>query len=63
MVIQGMIVIGGRNLALSILCNIILPVQAYIHLPPNLYSLTGKFNQPGYVGVHPRSNLYKFVDN
>ena len=33
-----MISIGGRNLALSILCNII---------PPNLYSLAEKFNQTG----------------
>ena len=25
---------------------------------PHLYSLIGKFNQPGYVGVRPRSNSY-----
>ena len=54
MVIQVMIFIGGRNLALSMLCKIIPPAGLFT----NLYSLTGKFNQPGYVGVRPRSNSY-----
>ena len=59
MVIQVMIFIGGRNLALSMLCNIIPPVGLLLtYSPTNLYSLTGKFNQPGYVGVRPRSNSY-----
>ena len=59
MVIQVMIFIRGRNLALSMLCNIIPPVGLLLVTSKStVYSLTEKFNQPGYVGVRPRSNSY-----
>ena len=48
-----MIFIGGRNLALSMLCNIIPPVGLLLFT-----YLTGKFNQQGYVGVRHGSNSY-----
>ena len=38
------------------LCNIIPPVGLLLFTYK--YSLTGKFNQPGYIGVRPRSNSY-----
>ena len=40
------------------LYNIIPPVGLLLFTYKSIYSLTGKFNQPGYFGVRPRSNSY-----
>ena len=62
MEIQVMVFIGGRNLALSMLCNVTPPVALLLFtIQIYLYSLNGKLEQPGYDELRPR--FYSYLDN